>query len=266
MFGAIAGDMIGSSREFRNPPIKTKDFPLFTPDSKFTDDSVATAAIARAILTDKDYGSNLHSLCRYYIYDPKGKEHDCGWGRSFYLWLISSNPTPYNSFGNGSAMRVSPVGWAFNTEEEVLKNAELSALPSHNHPEGIKGAQATALSIFMVRNGVSNEEIKSKISSMFGYDLNRTVDSIRPNYHFDVTCQGSVPESIICFLEATSYEDTVRNAVSLGGDTDTQAVIAGSIAEARWGVPDSIKEEVIKRLDDSLLQIVTEFEKAYIRR
>jgi ADP-ribosylglycohydrolase len=160
-------------------------------------------------------------------------------------------------------MRVSPVGWAFESEEEILHHAELSALPSHNHPEGIKGAQAIALAIFMVRKGASNVDIKSKISSMFGYNLDRTIDLIRPTYHFEVICQTSVPEAIICFLEATSFEDAVRNAVSLGGDTDTQGAMAGSIAEARWGVPDFIRAETLKRLDQRLTNILNQFEARY---
>lgn len=258
LYGAIAGDMIGSDREFLNPPIKTKEFPLFTSESQYTDDSIMTCAIAHAILNNGDYGEFMHYIGSTYLHN-----HEIGWGHHFFLWLTSTNPKPYNSFGNGSAMRVSSVGWAFDSIDDVLKEAEKTALPTHNHPEGIKGAQATALAVFLARKGADNSEIKSEIVSRFGYDLERTVDSIRSVYHFDVTCQGSVPESIICFLEANSYEDAVRNAVSLGGDTDTQGAITGSIAEARWGVPYFIKEEVDKRLDDKLLSIVRQFNEKF---
>jgi ADP-ribosylglycohydrolase len=190
-----------------------------------------------------------------------------GYGGNFFRWLLETkNYKPYGSWGNGSAMRVSPVAWAFETEEEVLEHAKLSALPTHNHPEGVKGAQATALAIFMARKGFDNAAIKSKIESLFSYNLNRTVDEIRPTYMFDESCMRTVPEAITCFLEASDYEDTVRNAISLGGDADTLACIAGSIAEARWGVPSEIKNETTKRLDIFLGGLLKEFSDKYLQK
>ncbi len=222
MIGAIAGDIIGSVYE--HSQIKTKDFPLFHPRSVFTDDTVLTVAVADAILTGRPYQLSVREIGRRYP--------GVGYGRAFIDWLHSDNPQPYNSWGNGSAMRVSSVGFAFDTENKVLKEAKKTAEISHNHLEGIKGAQATALSIFLARTGCEKEEIRMEISQRFGYDLKRTVDDIRPTYSFDVSCQGSVPEAIIAFLDSRSYEDAVRNAISLGGDSDTLACITGGIAEA----------------------------------
>ena len=182
----------------------------------------------------------------------------------FLQWLDSDNDEPYNSYGNGSAMRVSSVGFAFNTLEEVFAQAEKSAAVTHNHPEGIKGAQATALTVFLARTGTKKEQIRARISEGFGYDLNRTMESIRPGYSFDVSCQGTVPEAIIAFLDSESYEDAVRNAVSLGGDSDTLACITGGIADAFYGVPNSIWDEVQDRLTPDLLEIVQSFNQKFI--
>lgn len=225
MVGAIAGDIIGSVYEAH--PIKTKDFPLFHPRCRFTDDSVLTIAVAEAILTDGDYRRSVWELGRRYPH--------AGYGGDFRRWLSSSSPEPYNSWGNGSAMRVSPVGWAFNSIDEVLAEAARSAEISHNHPEGVKGAQAAALAVFLARTTGDKDVIKKEIAGRFGYDLTRTVDSIRPSYSFDVSCQGTVPEAIIAFLDANNYEDAIRNAISLGGDSDTLGCITGSIAEAYYG-------------------------------
>lgn len=222
MLGAIAGDIIGSVYEGNN--IKTKDFSLFQPFSTFTDDTVLTVAVADVLMINGNYAQTFKRYFRDYP--------DRGYGGSFYMWARSDRILPYNSFGNGSAMRVSPVGWAFDSLEETLQEAERSAAVTHNHLEGIKGAQATATAIYLARHRKSKEEIKFYISNNFGYNLNRTLKEIRPSYNFDVTCQGSVPESIIAFLESESYEDCLRNAVSLGGDSDTIASIAGGIAEA----------------------------------
>ncbi len=222
MIGAIAGDIIGSIYE--RHPIKTRDFPLFDSRCRFTDDTVLTLGVANAILTGRSYQESMREMGRKYP--------DAGYGGSFIQWLFSDNPQPYNSWGNGSAMRVSPVGFAFNTEEKVLTEAEKSAEITHNHPEGIKGAQATALSIFLARTGHKKDLIRSEIIQRFGYDLDRTADNIRPAYSFDISCQGTVPEAIISFLDSDSYEDAIRNAVSLGGDSDTLACITGGIAEA----------------------------------
>jgi ADP-ribosylglycohydrolase len=250
MIGAIAGDIIGSVYEHR--PIKTKDFPLFRPDCRFTDDSVLTIAVAKAIMEDGDYQKWMQVIGRKYPI--------VGYGGSFIGWLYSENPVPYNSWGNGSAMRVSPVGFAFNSVDEVLGEAARSAEVSHNHPEGIKGAQATALSIFLARTEKDKSLIREEVSSRFGYDLERTVDQIRPVYRFDISCQGTVPESIVAFLDSESYEDAVRNAVSLGGDSDTLACITGGIAEAFYGpVGESITENVERILPPDLWAVTREF-------
>lgn len=254
MIGAIAGDMIGSVYE--GDPIKTKDFGLFAADADFTDDTVLTVAVAEVLLTGGDY---TETFKRYFRRYPNR-----GFGASFYHWARSADPLPYGSFGNGAAMRVSPIGWAFDSLETVLEEAKRSAAVSHNHPEGIKGAQATAAAVFLARSGAGKDEIKRYVESTFGYDLHRTLGAIRPHYHFDVSCQGSVPEAILCFLEAKDYEDAVRNAVSLGGDSDTMACIAGGIAEAFYGgVPAPIQVEVWRRLDAELKATVQAFIQAY---
>ena len=206
-----------------------------------------TIALAEAILHDKDYCSLLKKYYRRYP--------NAGYGGTFAKWGASSYSEPYNSFGNGAAMRISPVGFWYDTLEEVLAKAEVYTAVTHNHPEGIKGAQATAAAIFMARNGGSKDEIRRYITETFGYDLTRTCDQIRPLYKFDVTCQGSVPEAIICFMESTDFESAVRLAVSLGGDSDTQACIAGGIAEGMYGVPGWIKDQALGYLDEELLTV-----------
>ena len=250
MIGAIAGDIIGSVYEHR--PIKTKDFPLFTAGCSFTDDTVLTVAVADAILSGGSYHDSIRRLGRSYP--------GAGYGGSFRRWLHADDPRPYNSWGNGAAMRVSPVGFAFATEAEVLRQAQLTAEITHNHPEGIKGAQATALAVFLARTGHGKEAIRGRIEELFGYDLRRTVDAIRPTYDFDISCQGSVPEALIAFLDGESYEEAVRNAVSLGGDSDTLACIAGGVAEAFYGgVPDDIRTRAEALLPPDLLGITREF-------
>jgi len=250
MLGAIAGDIIGSLYE--NLRTKRKDFRLFTPVSTFTDDTVLTVAVADALLTDNDYGSKIRAYARRYPLR--------GYGPKFMLWMLSTSPRPYNSLGNGSAMRVSPVAHAFKSAEEVIEHAKRSAECTHNHPEGIKGAQATALAIFMARNRASKDEIRSEISSRYGYDLSRSLDDIRPAYRLNLTCPGSVPEAIIAFLDSVNFEDAIRNAVSLGGDADTQAAIAGAIAESFYGeIPVEILNGVAKRLNRRFKQIIVEF-------
>ena len=254
MLGAIAGDMIGSVFEYSN--FKSKDFPLFCEDSTFTDDTVLTVAVAHAIMTDGDYASALKSFGRKY---PRR-----GYGGFFQEWLESSESRPYNSWGNGSAMRVSPVGFAFDSVEEVLDEAKKSAEVTHNHPEGIEGAQATALAIFLARKGNDKNDIRNEIERRFGYILDRTVDKIRAAYSYDISCIGSVPESIIAFLNSKDYEDTIRNAISLGGDSDTMACIAGGIAQAYYeDIPEEIIEEVRKELSDELLDIIDDFCSTY---
>ena len=250
MLGAIIGDIVGSSFEFNST--KTTEFELFGPWSRYTDDSVMTMAVAEWLLDDPSHSHKVleEKMVKFGNMDPHA-----GYGGMFLEWLFypqSISPEgkrqPYNSFGNGSAMRVSAVGWMFDTLEETERVAEISASITHNHPEGIKGAQATAAAIFMARNGASKEEIRSYVSTRYKYDLNRTCDQIRPRYKFEVTCQKSVPEAIIAFLDGNSYENTIRLAVSLGGDSDTQACIAGGIAEAFYGVPDELVIEAAKRI------------------
>ena len=250
MLGAIAGDIIGS--RFERNPIKTTDFELFHPECRFTDDSVLTLAVAEHLLLGSDLVNTLKDYCQQH---PKA-----GYGTRFLKWASSSSHEPYNSFGNGSAMRVSPVGFAFDSLELVLEKARTIAEVTHNHKEGIKGAQATASAIFLARTGSGKEEIKNFIETQFQYNLSESLDSIRPQYEFDVTCQGSVPQAIIAFLESENFEDAVRKAVSLGGDSDTQACISGSIAHAYYGrLPDIISAEVHSRLEVPLRQIVTLF-------
>ncbi len=254
MMGAIAGDIIGSVYE--NFRTKNKAFKLFTPVSTFTDDTVLTVAVADATLTRGDYGRVIKSYARRYPLR--------GYGGSFIKWMLSPGNKPYNSFGNGSAMRVCPVAHAFNQEQAVLDAARRTAECTHSHPEGIKGAEATALAVFLARTGRDKESIRDTIAGRFGYDLSRTLSSIRPGYRFDVTCQGSVPEAIIAFLESESFEDAVRNAVSLGGDADTQACIAGAIAEAYYKfIPLEILEQIKKRTAKALWQKAMEFYKEF---
>ena len=250
LLGAIAGDMIGSPYE--HTAHKSVEFPLFSPRSQFTDDSVLTIAIADAILNEKSYQAAILEWARHYP--------NAGYGGYFRSWMSASDPRPYNSFGNGSAMRVSPVGWAFNTVEDILHEAEASAAPTHNHPEGIKGAQATALAIYLARTGRSKEEIRADLSARFAYDLDRTIAQIRPEYRYNETCQQTVPEALIAFLDSHDFEDAIRLAVSLGGDADTLAAITGAVAEAYYGdVPAEIAREVRQRLPDKLLQVMAEF-------
>lgn len=247
MLGAIAGDVIGSV--FEHDPIKSTDFPLFSRYSRFTDDTVLSVAVASAILNKIDYATSLKIFSRKYP--------DAGYGQFFYYWMMSDESEPYDSWGNGSAMRVSPVGFAFDSIEDVMNEAEWSAAVTHNHPEGIKGAQATALAIFLARTGTSKEEIKQEISARFSYNLDRTLDEIRPNYYFDVSCQGTVPEAIIAFLESTDFEDAIRKAISLGGDSDTLACITGGIAQAFYRtIPEQIVTAVHQRLPDEFLSII----------
>jgi ADP-ribosylglycohydrolase len=250
MIGALAGDIIGSVYEAH--PIKTKKFPLFHPRGRFTDDSVLTIAIAQAILMDGDYLKWVWEIGRRYPH--------AGYGGTFIRWLGSNDPEPYNSWGNGSAMRVSPVGWAFDSAEKVMEEAARTAEISHNHPEGIKGAQAAALAVFLARTTRDKSLIKEEVTERFGYDLKRSLNDIRPSYSFDVSCQGTVPEAIISFLEADSYEDAVRNAVSLGGDSDTLACITGAVAEAYYGkVEEYIIDKVREHLPEDLWSITSQF-------
>jgi ADP-ribosylglycohydrolase len=254
MIGVIAGDVIGSVFERR--PTKAVDFPLFHERSRFTDDTVLTIATARAILEGVPYERAYRELGRRYP--------NAGYGGSFYAWLFEEDPQPYNSWGNGSAMRVAPVGLAFHSAEEVLREAERSAAVTHDHPEGIKGAQATALAVFLARTGAPKETIRRELIRRFGYDLDRTVEGIRPSYRFDVSCQGSVPEAIVAFLDSGSVEEAIRLAISRGGDSDTQAAIAGGIAHAfHGGVPEPIEVAVRRLLPAEFIEVIDAYGRAY---
>ena len=255
MLGAIAGDIIGSVHEFQGE--KILDFPLFVEESTFTDDSVLTIAVADCLLTGSPYVEKFHEYTLTYP--------DRGYGGGFWQWVQSGSRAPYHSWGNGAAMRVSPVGFAFGSLEEVLYEAKLSAEVTHNHPEGIRGAQATATAIFLARQGETKDEIRKAIQDRFNYNLSRTIEDIRPTYSFNESCQRTVPEAITAFLDSSNYEEAIRLAVSLGGDADTLACIAGGIAEAFYGgVPRSIAERAMSMLDDKLRTIVNQFREVYM--
>lgn len=250
MLGAIVGDVIGSVHEWAGT--KIKDFPLFVPQSTFTDDSILTVAVAEWILTGRDLVDLFHTYTNAY----PGR----GYGMMFYRWASNRLREPYNSFGNGAAMRVSPVGFAFETMEEVLSCSERCAATTHNHPEGIRGAQATAAAVYLARRVKSMNQIRDILESRFGYDLHAHVDEIRPTYGFDETCQRTVPQTLAAFFDSASYEDAIRNAVSLGGDADTLACITGGIAEAYYGgVPAELEAPVRALLDPRLLEVVERF-------
>ena len=257
MLGAIAGDIIGSVYEFDNfkPEI---DFQLFKETSEFTDDTVLTTALVDSILTGIDYKIKIKEYARLYS--------NCSYGSSFVRWAFGSNNKPYNSWGNGSAMRVSPVGWAFNDIETVLLKAKESAEITHNHPEGIKGAQATALAIYLSRQNKTKDEIKSEIEKIFGYNLDLDLENLREHYTFNESCQGTVPQAIYTFLISENFEDSIRKAIYIGGDSDTLACINGAIAEAFYkGVPEEIKKMVFKKLDALLTRVVEEFSDKFIK-
>lgn len=261
MIGAILGDIIGSPFEFDRGN-KCKEFPLFSEESAYTDDTVMTLAVGKTFIEAqfdisdegilKMLANNMRQFGRMYP--------DAGYGGMFLQWLRDPECEAYNSFGNGSAMRVSSVAWLYNDIDSVRHAAKLSSEVTHNHPEGIKGAEATASAIFLARTGHSKEEIKEYIIQEFGYDLSRTCDEIRPYYYHTETCMETVPEAITAFLEGESFEDVIRTAVSLGGDCDTLTAISGSIAEGYYGVPEELREECYKRLPEPLLKVLKDFE------
>jgi ADP-ribosylglycohydrolase len=255
VIGAIAGNVIGSVHEFTLK--KSASFPLIDPRCRYTSDTVLTVATAWAILTDTPYGMAYYAFGRRYPdaeYDP-----------SFLKWLHDPRPRPYNGWNNGSAMRVSPVGWAFDTRREVLREAERSAAVTHNHADGVEGARATALAVFLARSGASKEEIRDELMRHVSYDLRRSIDEIRDGYQCDVSCPGSVPEGIIAFLDSTDFEDAIRLAVSLGGDADTQAAIAGGIAHAFYRrVPALIAVAVRSRLPAEFIDIIDRFDDRFL--
>jgi len=254
MIGALAGDIIGSVYEWNN--IKTKEFPLFREDCFFTDDSILTVALADTILTGTPYAENLKKFARLY---PGG-----GYGTSFTVWVGSGGDRPYQSWGNGAAMRISPAGWAYRDLETVLEKSKEFTAVTHDHPEGIKGGQATAAAVFLARRGEPKAAIREYVEKEFGYDLSRPLDEIRPDYAFDESCRGTVPPALRAFLEAEDFEDAIRNAVSLGGDTDTLACITGAVAEAFFGgTGKAIEEKVYSFLDGRLAGITREFTARY---
>ena len=261
MYGAILGDIIGSPYEFDRGN-KTKDSPLFDRGAKYTDDSVMTIAVAQALMDtmgqpDDEIRKALVDSMRIW-----GSQYPyAGYGGRFIQWLKAEDPQPYGSYGNGSAMRVSSAGWLYDALEETRRIARLTADVTHNHPEGIKGAESTAAAIWLARNGKSKDEIRGYIVSEFGYDLSRTCDEIRPKYHHVESCQGTVPEAITAFLEGNSFEDVIRTAVSLGGDCDTLTCIAGSMAEAFYGVPDDLIAECVRRIPPDMAQVLERFDR-----
>jgi len=268
MIGAIIGDIVGSRFEFNNH--RSKEFELFTEDCFATDDSIMTLAVAKAIMEamkEKELSVSLNSpefrvllsdLTVKYMQEIGRQYPDCGFGGRFNRWVFSDVPEPYNSYGNGAAMRVSPAGFIANSEEEAIVLAEIVTAATHNHPEGIKGAVATAIAIYLARKGVTKTEIKERIEREY-YSLDFRIDDIRPTYRFAETCQETVPQAIQCFLESTSFEDAIRTAISLGGDSDTIGAITGAIAEAYYGVPKGMEEIALTYLDESLKTIYDEW-------
>ena len=253
MYGAILGDIVGSPYEFDCNNYKAKDFPLFSRRSDFTDDTVMTLAVAKALLSSRGQDDTAIKAALVREMQRLGRIYpDRGYGARFSRWLYADAPQPYHSYGNGSAMRVSPAAWLAKDMAESLHLARLTAQVTHDHPEGIKGAQATAAAIFLARTGHSKPEIRQYVEQTFDYDLNRTCDEIRPYYCHVETCQQTVPEAIIAFLESVSFEDALRNAVSLGGDSDTLACITGGIAEAFYGMPPELQQETLKRLPEEM--------------
>ena len=261
MLGAIIGDIVGSRFEWDN--IKTKEFELFTNKSFVTDDSIMTLAVAKAILLSQKDLSQLNHLTVQSMQEVGRPYPNCGYGGMFQQWMYSDNPKPYHSFGNGAAMRVSPCGFAADSLEEAIKLSQAVTEVTHNHPEGLKGAEATVVAIFLARTGHSIADIKQHISQNY-YSMDFSLDSIRDTYQFNETCQETVPQAIMAFLESTSFEDAIRNAISIGGDSDTLAAITGGIAQAFYGIPGEIRQTALSYLDAPLLKIFQDFEAIYL--
>lgn len=260
MLGAIIGDIAGSRFEWAN--FKSKDFELLTCKCKPTDDSVMTLAIAKAILScNVDY-SDLADKAVICMQELGRRYPKAGYGRQFFQWLNQTNPKPYGSYGNGSAMRISPCAYAADTLEHAKALAKTATEVTHNHSEGLRGAEAITAAIFLALHGSSIEEIRNYINESY-YPMDFTLDEIRPTYQFDVSCQGSVPQAIMAFLESTNFEDAIRNAISIGGDSDTIAAISGSMAEAYYGIPTSIRNRVVQYLDEFQVDILNQFESKY---
>jgi len=249
VIGAICGDIVGSIYEFNN--IKTKDFKLFGVGVEYTDDTVLTVATMDALINDIPYAESYKKWFRKYP--------NASYGGNFYRWGYSDSLEPYNSWGNGSAMRVSPVGLWFETMDETRAAAALSAAATHNHPEGVKGAESVAAAVYLASHRASKQEIKEYIEKSFGYDLSERIDSIRKWYEYDISCKGTVPPAVICFLESTDFEDAIRLPVSIGGDSDTLACITGGIAEAYYGIPEDIRTETLMKLPGDMISVIEQY-------
>lgn len=258
MLGAIVGDIVGSVYEFNS--IKTTDFPFWSPMATFTDDTVMTIACADALMqTAGQSPKNVRSAVIERMQYWGNKYLNAGYGSRFEAWLKESDPQPYHSWGNGSAMRVSAAGWLYPTIQKTTDHARYTAEVTHDHPEGIKGAESLAAAVFMLRNGKSKTEVKNYIRGVYGYDFLFTLDDIRPHYGFDVSCRGSVPQAFVSFFESNDFESCIRNAVSLGGDSDTLAAMAGSLAEAHYGVPEEIGIKALSYLDEEMKEVYHKF-------
>jgi ADP-ribosylglycohydrolase len=249
MLGAIAGDIIGSIYEGKF--LKSREFPLFGEGCRFTDDTVCTVAVAHCLMDEGDFAEYLRTYVRRHPFR--------GYGGMFREWALSKEMGPYNSWGNGAAMRVSPVPYLVKTEEQLLEKAEQQAAVTHNHPDAVAGAQSVALTMWRALQGADKAAIRDEISAAYDYDLSRTVDEIRPGHVFDITCAGTAPVAITCALEATSYEAAIRNVISLGGDSDTLACITGGIAEVMYGLPDEIAETALTYLTEDIAEVVEAF-------
>ena len=263
MLGAIVGDIVGSVYEFRNH--RSKDFELFKPQCFATDDSIMTLAIAKAVLESAPDHHDLAENAVKYMREVGQPYPDCGYGGRFLDWMYSDHPKPYNSFGNGAAMRVSPVAYAAKSIEEVVEMSRAVTAVTHNHPEGIKGAEATAVCTWLALHGAGKDRILEVVNSLY-YHINFTLDEIRPTYRFNETCQDTVPQALEAFFESTDFEDAIRNAISVGGDSDTLAAITGAVAGAYYGVPDEINRYARFYLDSRLSDILAEFERKYLKR
>ena len=260
MLGAIIGDIVGSRFEWKN--YKAKDFELFSPECEFTDDTVMTVALAKAILEAKSDYADLTENSIYFMRQFGRKYPNAGYGGRFINWLFLENPVPYNSWGNGAAMRISPVGFVAKSIEEAKMLSKTVTEVTHNHPEGLKGAEAISVAIYMARTGKSKEEIKQCMQENY-YKCDKTVEELQKTYRYDISTQGSVPPALECFYESTDFEDCIRNAVSIGGDSDTIGAIVGCLAEAYYGIPENIKNKALEYLPEEFLKIIEEFERKY---
>ncbi len=261
MLGAIIGDIVGSRFEFNNH--KSKQFELFTPECFPTDDSIMTLAVAQAIMDSRAGRSDL-GQCAVRAMREIGRPYpDCGYGGRFFEWMYSDRPQPYNSFGNGAAMRVSPCGFAAASLEEAKAMSRAVTEVTHNHPEGIKGAEAATVAVYMALHGSTLPEIRDEINAHY-YPMDFTLDGIRASYRFNETCQGTVPQALMAFFESTDFEDAIRNAISVGGDSDTLAAITGGVAQAYYGIPQSLRERALSYLDERMTPILTAFEKTFM--